>query len=118
MRDWATIVETRGLRPLRVGSEQTRRHSKFRLAPVFPNSRRCYRCIGETEMRVEANDGTVISLITSWWLIPNYARIVLTEQSLNRYQTKLPKHALTREILGQNIISLGGPAHIWGPPPQ
>jgi len=69
-------------------------------------------------MRPEANDGTVISLITSWWLIPNYTRIVLTEQSLNQYQTKLPKHALTRGILGQNIISLGSPAHIGGPPLQ
>lgn len=29
-------------------------------------------------------------------LVVNYARIVLTEQSLNRYQTKLSKHALTR----------------------
>ena len=42
----------------------------------------------------------------------------LTEQSLNRYQTKVPKHALTREILGQIIISLGGPTRIWGSPPR
>lgn len=59
---------------LRVGSEEYMSLA-FRLALYSQTAAigRCYRCIDETDVRSEANDGTVISLIASWWLIPNYA---------------------------------------------
>ena len=69
----ASDTEHKGAHPrLRVGSEQTR--SLPALARFNPTRQLSHhRGIGEAEMPPEANGGTAISLITSWWLIPSCA---------------------------------------------
>ena len=55
--------------------------------------------------------GTVISLITSWWLIPNYGYCFDRTKSKSM-SDKTSQACVDKRDIRPNYLSLGGPSHI------